>query len=306
MVTDNRKLNENITLLSEFTQEKMEDRFIEVIFNYKDTNWYGVLPTFMVYQGFKIENDIELNELALKSYEILNPENKEKWLNIKESYWADKKKGPTYDVLNALVSGNWECRVCGPVPAVNPQPSARLRDLKKMGYIISSKRINCKNCNKTTMHDILIMLPRTDSDSSAKVRTAMSENLKKRIKALFNHKEACFNVTRTDKELIIDHKFPSQRWTTSESKNPDSMTDSQIRNKFQLLSNQTNLWKSRYCDRCVSENIRGDFMGINWFYEGTSVWQGKNKSDENGCFGCPWYDLERWKAELSKKIAEFE
>lgn len=302
MITGNRNVNENIVLLSEFTQEKMEDRFIEVIFNYENTRWHGVLPIFILYQGFEITDDKDLDNFAINAYELLHPKNRNNWLNDSEKYWSDKQHGPTYNVLKALESGNWECRVCGPVPQVNPQPSARLRDLKKMGYIISSKRTHCYCCNKTTMHDILVLLPRIDNDSSAKGRTAISENLKKRIKSLLNYREVCFNVIRTEKELIIDHKFPSQRWTTSESENPDSMTDSQITKKFQLLSNQTNLWKSRYCDRCVSEGLRGDFMGITWFYEGTQYWQGKNKSDEYGCVGCPWYDLEKWKNELSKKL----
>lgn len=303
MIKGNRQINKNITLLEKFTLEKMEDIFIEVIFNYEDFTWKGALPIFMVYQGFIIKNDSELDKFAISAYQSLNPLNKQNWIDIKNDYWSDKEHGPTYNVLNSLLSGNWECRVCGPVPAANPQPSARLRDLKKHGYTICSKRMPCKNCKKTTMHDILIMIPRVDSSTSAKVKTVISNKLKKRIKTLFNNKEACFDTIKTDKELIIDHKFPSQRWTSSENENPDSMTDCEIRDKFQLLTNQTNLLKSRFCDRCVSENIRGNFMGITWFYEGNETWQGEHKSDENGCVGCPWYDLEKWKKELSKKLS---
>jgi len=299
MITGNRKINENILLKNIFTQEKMEDKYIEVVFIYRSSIWNGVLPIFLVYQGFQISDDAKLDEFALNSYTLLDSINKVGWLKSREDLWTDKQKGPTYKVLKALESGIWECRVCGPVPEVNPQPSARLRDLKKMGYVISSKRIQCNNCCKSTMHDILVLLSLLDIESAGKVRTSISENLKKRIKKLLGNKEACFNVLRPDKELLIDHKFPSQRWKSGESENPDTLSNNDITSKFQLLSNQTNLWKSRFCDNCVSQNKRGAFMGINWYYEGDENWNGVDKYDENGCIGCPWYDLEVWRDKLN-------
>src|SRR5690606_41582862 len=66
--------------------------------------------------------------------------------------------------------------------------------------------------------------------------------------------------------------FRSQRWITKESANPDDMPETEIRKKFQLLSNQTNMWKSRYCDTCVKTGKRGDFMGTKWFYAGDENW----------------------------------
>lgn len=35
-----------------------------------------------------------------------------------------------------------------------------------------------------------------------------------------------------------------------------------------------------------------------WYSKGDEYWQGANKSDENGCVGCPWYDLADWKKNL--------
>lgn len=128
----------------------------------------------------------------------------------------------------------------------------------------------------------------------------MSEKLKTRIKSVLDYKEVCFDVKRSPVELVIDHKFPSQRWNVKESDNPNDMTERDIKNKFQLLTNQTNMWKSRHCDHCVKNNIRGNFMGINWYYEGDKNWKGKDAYDEKGCIGCPWYDLEEWKSKLEK------
>ena len=87
-------------------------------------------------------------------------------------------------------------------------------------------------------------------------------------------------------------------------KNFTTMTDEQIEVKFQLLTQQTNLQKDRYCFRCFNENIRGDFFGIKWYSKGDEYWQGANKSDENGCVGCPWYDLADWKKKFNEHLSQ--
>lgn len=150
------------------------------------------------------------------------------------------------------------------------------------------------------MHDILVMLPSIETrfEHGNELRKPMSDVLKKRIKSALNYREVCFNVVRTDVELLIDHKFPSQRWNVPESDNPNDMSVAEIKKKFQLLSNQTNMWKSRYCDTCVKTGKRGEFMGTKWYYAGNENWAGKTPNDENGCVGCPWYDLELWKSKL--------
>lgn len=287
-----------------FIAEKTSDVFMEVEFEYETQKWNGLLPKFLKFQGLDLTEEDFYNSVEA-SYNILNPDNRKKWITESDLLWtATQKQNQTYKVLRALYSGNWECRVCGPVPAENPQPAARLGALKKLGYIIGSKRKHCTSCSKKTMHDILVMLPKIQSkfEDGNELRATMSEKLKERIKKLLGKKEVCFNVKRSSVELIIDHKFPSQRWITKESANPDDMPETEIRKKFQLLSNQTNMWKSRYCDTCVKTGKRGDFMGTKWFYAGDENWGGKTENDENGCIGCPWYDLELWKEKLNKKL----
>ncbi|AXG74753.1 helix-turn-helix domain-containing protein [Flavobacterium arcticum] len=294
-----RKIDKNIFVNDEyFIAEKTADVFKEVEFIYETKKWNGALPKFLEKQGLDL-NDKEFEDLILENYQLLDPTNTVQWITESDASWSNKSSA-TYKVLAALNSGNWECRVCGPVPKVNPQPAARLSALKKRGYIIGSKRKICSTCNKKTMHDILIMLPNIESrfNDGNELRKPIPEILKKRIKNLLGHKEICFNVVRSDVELLIDHKFPSQRWNTPEGDNKNSMSDEEIKEKFQLLSNQTNMWKSRYCDTCVKTNIRGNFMGINWYYEGNENWEGKTPNDENGCIGCPWYDLKVWKSRL--------
>lgn len=286
----------------EFTAEKTNDVFVTVEFKYNNSTWNGALPKYLERQGIEYSSeDITSSIDALYSH--LNPLNRKAWRLESDSKW-NNKNSQTYKVLKALYSGEWECRVHGPVPMVNPQPAARLKALKTNGYIICSQRRHCPVCNQRQMHDLLIMLPfvRYRFQEGNELRASMSERLKERIKKVLKNTEICFDIKRSNKELIIDHKFPSQRWKRPEQPNPDSMSEEQIRNKFQLLSNQTNMWKSRYCDACVKDGIRGVFMGLKWYYSGNEIWDGKNKGDEQGCVGCPWYDLNRWKKHLLEKL----
>ncbi|WP_051890548.1 hypothetical protein [Chryseobacterium vrystaatense] len=283
-----------------FTAEKTNDVFKEVEFTYQTKNWQGALPKFLEKQGLDL-TDNEFDELIDNNYQLLEPANTQQWIVESDTRWENKNT-ETYKVLAALYTGEWQCRTCG-IGRINDQPPARIKALKVKGYIICSKRKICPTCAKKTMHDILIMLPPIESrfEHGNELRKPISEILKKRIKKLFGNKEVCFNIVRSDVELLIDHKFPSQRWNTPETDNPTDMTDEEIRNKFQLLSNQTNMWKSRYCDACVKTGKRGDYMGLNWFYIGNKNWEGANSYDENGCKGCPWYDLELWKTKLAEK-----
>ena len=289
-----------------FIPEKTSDVFMEVEFEYQVKKWQGALPKFLEKQGLDL-TDEEFDSLLEENYDLLHPDNREAWILESDAKWADKTSA-TYKVLAALYSGDWECRVCGPVPQVNPQPAARLRDLKKRGYIIGSRRRSCGTCGQKTMHDILVMLPSIETrfEHGNELRKPMSEILKKRIKSVLGYREVCFNVVRSEVELLVDHKFPSQRWNEPETDNPNDMSVADIKKKFQLLSNQTNMWKSRYCDTCFKTGKRGDYMGLKWYYEGDENWAGETAFDENGCVGCPWYDLELWKAkflEASEKKA---
>jgi rubrerythrin len=284
-----------------FIPEKTSDRFLEVKFIYSDEDyeWYGALPIVGSYQGLAL-TEAEVKETAGVFCESLKKENRQKWIKTALEEWEDKKS-ETFKVFDALLSGEWECRVCGPVPKVNTQPAARIRDIKKRGFFVASKRKDCRNCQKKTMYDLLVMATSPKDLIKIEFRKPISQHLNERILKVLKRKETVFNQVRTSRELVIDHKFPSQRWLRPETDNNDDMSDEDIRKKFQLLNNQTNLLKSRECDRCVAEGIRGQFMGIRWYYIGNEKWVAE-KDDENGCIGCPWYDVGEWKEQLRKAI----
>ncbi len=284
-----------------FTLEKTSDRFLEVTFDYGNYQWKGALPIDVQSHGFSISED-DARRAAENFLVMLTREKRAEWRESAVQQWRNHESA-TFKVFNALLSGEWECRVCGPVPRVNPQAAARIRDIKKCGFIVASRRKSCSVCKSVAMHDILVMGDPPKDLTKNELRKPISKRLAERIISILGRKESVFSQIRTSKELVIDHKFPSQRWSQPESDNRESMSEQEIRLKFQLLNNQTNLLKSRECDRCVAEGVRGHFMGIRWYYKGGLHWE-KTKSEEGGCIGCPWHDVERWKYELSTALAK--
>lgn len=289
-----------------FEVSRTPDSFFDVIFKYEDGyTWNGALPIKLRYQGFEIGKDTpSLSKFAEENYGLLARESLEEWdkLYLYPAVENVLYGKDTTNVLYALKSGQWECRICGPVPNANAQPAARLRDLKQRGFCIATKNIRCENCNKSTFHDLLIKIPLFDESNVVK-RYPIPTNLKKRIYTLFNYREACFFRKESPRNLIIDHKFPSDRWIEGETLNTNDMSDKDIINKFQLLTNQTNMIKNRECAKCVRTGKRGIFMGITWYYEGDENWNGKTPYDEQGCVGCPWYDLNEWKKQAQNKLS---
>ena len=291
----------NITFLEEYTPEKTSDRFVEVIINYENYKWFGALPLRLKEQGFEITiENLKDKKNYSKYIDQIKTNNHHRWLEDHNGVWKKNINSQTHKVFKALLSHEWQCRVCGPVPKINPQSAARLRDIRKKNFVIASKRKSCKNCNAVTMNDILIpiYIPKTNSSG---YRRNISSIMRKRIINVLKNRDCVFDVIRPNVEFIIDHKFPSQRWRKAESFNKKSMTDDEIKIKFQLLTNQTNMLKSRACDKCVFENKRPTFMGIKWFYAGDENWN-NDLGEEQGCVGCPWYDVDRWKDELSRSL----
>ena len=86
------------------------------------------------------------------------------------------------------------------------------------------------------------------------------------------------------------------------------MSIDEIRDKFQLLSNQRNQQKREICRKCFQTGKRGIIFGIPYFYEGDENWPEdipiKGKKAEKGCIGCPWYDIKRWRENLKKKLMD--
>ena len=105
---------------------------------------------------------------------------------------------------------------------------------------------------------------------------------------------------------LPDHKFSEIRWDeNTKAENPDTMTDDEIRSKFQLLTNQRNQQKREVCRTCFQTGNRGVIYGIPFYSKGNEHWDNTIPQDaEKGCIGCPWYDIAEWKKQLLKRLCE--
>ncbi len=304
---ENMKINANVKIGTRFQIYGMQDYYLWVTFRYPTKTWNGCIPITSKYQGTDIPLTADdVKSWVLRCYTELDPGKNALWQNEQRQFWENKQAFDTQAVFDALngtdVLTKWQCRKCGPVPQSNPQPAARIKALKQMGYYIATMKMDCATCGGKQFFDLLIRMPRHAADNEK--RFSISVSLQNRIKAVLPLKDACFESSQTISELVIDHKFPSSRWINGETINETTMPDVEIKRKFQLLTNQTNLQKERYCKRCVSTGKRGDFFGIQWYYSGSENWCGTSKADENGCIGCCWYDLALWKEKFNEYISE--
>lgn len=125
----------------------------------------------------------------------------------------------------------------------------------------------------------------------------------------YEYRDVIENRSRQAHELVIDHRFPMERWGRSEPSHDVNMSDSEIRGKFQLLKKDSagnhNLLKSRSCERCIATGKRGTPMNISFWYSGGENWPDdvpqSGPDAEQGCVGCGWYDFEKWRNALNAR-----
>ncbi|MBT4735457.1 hypothetical protein HOH45_08615 [bacterium] len=292
-------MTDKIEIGEEFTVSKTDNKFVEVKFTYSDgTFWDGCFP--LHYPPMSIEyNPNEVNQKLLnKAYSQIEPSSIDDSVDRVKKKWSGSTSSETYGVFKSFLSGNWECRSCG-AGKINDQPAARIRDIKKNGFVVATRTKFCRTCQKKQYHDILLMFE-IEAKISPEFRKPISNSVKERIMAVLEKKDVFFDVCRPAKDFVIDHKFPSQRWKEPESDNTQ-LTNEEIKEKFQLLTNQSNMLKSRLCDKCCKTGKRPDFLGIKWFYSGDEEWK-EDSQTECGCTGCPWFDLEEWKKGLQDSL----
>lgn len=201
-------------------------------------------------------------------------------------------------VFTILSDSEWHC---GKHELPGTQPAKAIQIIRQHGFEIENKTIYCKVCEDKTVHRRLISV---EPSNLSYIRQQFPSKLRRRILKHYKNLEAITLRQMTPNMLEVDHRFPQVRWSKDEKFNPD-MKEEEIHLKFQLMTRQHNLWKSRYCENCAKTGERGTFIGVNFFYEGGPNWD-KNipEDDERGCRGCFWYDPETWRNRLNKLIED--
>lgn len=282
---------------------KADEQYISVRFDYGSSQWVGFVPVEYRRTGISIEHTAEAEEKYLKQvFQQMHPDNHIQWAVEQDEFWRVKRPGPTKDFFDALKVGRWLCVKCQ-LPA-NPNWARRVQDLKEFGYTIATD-INrfCETCNTKRTALIMLLIPRAEIAGNG--YETWSPALRKRIIKVLGGREVFENKAKPS--LLPDHKFSEIRWDSeTKAENPESMTDEEIRDKFQLLTNQHNQQKREACRTCLQTGKRQRIYDIEFFYEGTVEWDvtipKKGKAAEKGCIGCPWYDIQRWRTEVQKRL----
>lgn len=290
------------------THSKASEKYVHVIFSYpKNIKWDGWVPIEYRRTGLNIETTEELVEYLNNVYSQMNPDNYPEWLKEQEIFWKDKVKAAvTKGFFDELKKGGWKCVECS-LPK-NPNWARRIQDLKEMGYTMATDTNRyCPNCKQNKTH--LIMLPIQRGSNTGNGYETWSPSLRKRIVKVLGGVDVYENTKNA--HCLPDHKFSEIRWDDDTlSENPDDMTDDEIREKFQLLSNQRNQQKREVCRKCFQTGERGQIYGIPYYFEGDEKWDEsipkKGKAAEAGCVGCPWHDIEKWREELIKELRNKE
>jgi hypothetical protein len=276
---------------------KASEEYVDTIFVQKDGfKWQGYVPYQYRRTGLDIETEEALAEYLISIKPYFVKEKMKKWVEEQEKFWATEKSKAdvTLVFFKAMCTFKWTDKY-----PENRNERRRIQDIKELGYTVSTRLSNRRT------EDLLLPIPRGGKTA----HETLSPQFKDRVIKLFKGFNAFEAKPTNSKTLIPDHKFSEIRWDeNTKSENPMEMTDEEIVEKFQLLDNQRNQQKREICRKCFQENKRGEIYGIKFYSPGTAEWDEsipqKGKKAEKGCIGCPWYDIQKWREELNKKVKE--
>jgi len=294
-------LNDNNIIVHEFiNNNKASEVYVKTTFIQDDKfAWDTYVPFVDRRAGLEIKEEKELAKYLISLKPYFTKESMRKWKK------QELKRGliggdVTPEFFKVLLSFKEEFER---FPA-NPNSARRIQDIKDAGYTVASipRPKGLKGFNR-----ILLPIP-LHAEMGYETFT---KQFKARVIRLLKGRNAFEARESAKRALIPDHKFSEVRWDEkTKAENPMDMTDDEIIQKFQLLDNQRNLQKREICRRCFQNGIRGTIYGIEYYYKGNSKWDEKipvkGKAAEEGCIGCPWYDIELWREKLNSKLNKNE
>lgn len=304
------KLNNGILITGKvITNSKASEMYVPAKFTYPNSTWEGYVPIEYRRTGLSIDpNDTDSIYAHLNyCYEEMNPSKFEAWKTEQLAFWKTEHSNSkeTREFFDILLEGGWKCGSCE-MPR-NPNPQRRIQDLKEYGYTIATNlKRYCPNCRRNTSQRIMLPIPRCGNQGNG--YETWSPELRKRIIRVLGGKDV-YEETISP-HVLPDHKFPEIRWDDeTKADNPETMTDDEIRAKFQLMTNQRNQQKREVCRNCFQTGVRPYPFGIEFYYQGDAQWNPnipvKGKAAEQGCVGCGWYDMEEWRHRLCARLTAY-
>lgn len=227
---------------------------------------------------------------------------------------AQLKTAPTQlKVFDLLSDQKWHCREHEGKAVASAQYAGgggiqglQRGNQQRAGLVIETESKYCEVCRRKAKWDHW-----TGEIKSANSAANIPKSLAQRILEVYSYTDVIEQRKRAAHELVIDHRFPMERWGDNEPPHLTSMSNVEIKQKFQLLKKDTsgnhNLLKSRSCERCIKTGKRGTPFGIRFWYQEGEDWPSIHKRGaeaEKGCVGCGWYDFEAWRNALNLKLAQ--
>lgn len=271
---------------------KASEKYVRVTFTQDDGfEWDTIVPYYIRRSGLFIETERELAEYLVGIKQYFTQSKMAEWRDAERRKWDNSKARVTKEFFYKLLSFKEETEF-----PLNDNPARRIQDIKEAGYTLASVPNACKG--KTSR--ILLPIPL----NAQRGYETFTRQFKARVIRLLNARNSYEAKKTNPKALIPDHKFSEVRWDdATKAENSMEMSDEEIIQKFQLLDNQRNQQKREVCRKCFQEGIRGSIYGIDYFYKGGKEWDKQipilGKEAEKGCIGCPWYDIEEWRAKLN-------
>lgn len=298
----NNLLKSNTIEISDIKENtKASDYFVCATFKFEDGyQWYAVVPYIYRRSNLNLQSEKDIADYLISIKPYFKKASMEKWRKKEWNKWKKMRnatKKPenlvTIKFFEKLLSFKQEVNLPD-----NPNPQRRLQDLKDQGYTISIYPIGNKQWGK-----MLLPIPL----NSQMGYETFTPQFKSRVIRLFKGINAYEAKTTAKKSLIPDHKFSEVRWdNATKGKNPMDMTDKEILEKFQLLDNQRNQQKREICRNCFQTGERGKLFGIDFYSQGSEKWDDTipktGKAAEEGCKGCPWYDIDAWRKAINRLL----
>jgi hypothetical protein len=294
-----------ILILGQRVHAKASEKYVDVLFAYENGVAFETsVPTEYRRTGTSI-GDTDINAYVERVYEAVNPKNRAKWKSDQKAFWESKPGASiTFSFFEKLSSSfAWHCVTCE-LPK-NPNFARRIQDLKEFGYTLATNTgRQCRSCNKNNTHLLLLPLPRGGITGYETWSAELRANIIKVLEG-FDAYEAKKGKAEG---LLPDHKFPEIRWDENTMRDSiEHLSAHEIKRDFQLLSNQRNQQKREVCRNCFQTGKRGTIFGIRFFHKGGPNWdptiERRGKAAEEGCRGCPWYDIQEWRTMLDQKLS---
>lgn len=211
------------------------------------------------------------------------------------------KKNQVDAALNMCINNlnEWVCSSCA--TDYSDRPAAVFKLLRNKGYKFEEtsngkygKKMFCPICGETKTHyKLLLDDPNFDETINSNI---FSQKQYIRVQNILNNVEA-YNLWKATSKPQIDKKIPVIR--EQDVEDISTLSDEEIKNRYQLLTQEHVALKNKACNHCVKYGIRPPFMGKKFYYLGDDIYRGT-------CEGCGWYDGIKWTEELNKLIREYK